>query len=51
MRKCRSNVGCGVCQGCQNEQKKSKRLTVQDEFTEFLLYTAPGGGESRGYFK
>ncbi len=25
-------------------KKKSQSLTVQDEFTEFLLYTAPGGG-------
>lgn len=24
--------------------KKSQHLTVQDEATEFLLYTAPGGG-------
>ena len=25
-------------------KKESKSLTVQDEVTEFLLYTAPGGG-------
>ena len=26
------------------KKKKSHSLTIQDEVTEFLLYTAPGGG-------